>query len=126
MWTVRSQRHHKEEHDIAAFFRYTGAIPKDAKRLQGAPGFGARMRRKAPMYTGPLKGLEYMRFLFFVLFMGISALANAAAGSIAQYTLWRANHLPHRILGAIGLVLIVIAFALQAVPPAIDILNQIK
>ncbi len=80
-----------------------------------------------PKYTGPIKGLEYMRFLFFILFIvGLSALANAAAGSIAQYALWRANHLPHRTLGAFGLVLIVIAFALQAVQPGIDILNQIK
>ncbi len=80
-----------------------------------------------PKYTGPLKGLEYTRFLFFILFIvGLSALANAAAGSIAQYALWRANQLPHRTLGAFGLVLIVIAFALQAVQPAIDILNQIK
>ncbi len=80
-----------------------------------------------PKYTELLKGLEYMRFLFFVLFIvGIAALANAVAGSIAQYALWRANRLPHRLLGAFGLVLIVIAFALQAVQPAIDILNQIK
>jgi hypothetical protein len=80
-----------------------------------------------PKYTGLLKGLEYMRFLFYVLFIvGISALANAVAGSIARYALWRANRLPHRSLGAFGLVLIVIAFALQAVQPAIDILNQMK
>jgi hypothetical protein len=80
-----------------------------------------------PKYTGPLKGLEYVRFQFFVLFIEVlCALANAAAGSIARYTLWRANHLPHRTLGAFGLVLIVVAFALQAVQPGIDILNQIK
>jgi hypothetical protein len=80
-----------------------------------------------PKYTGPLKGLEYTRFQFFVLFIEVlCALANAAAGGIARYTLWRANHLPHRILGAIGLVLLVIAFALQAVQPGIDLLNQIK
>ncbi len=78
-------------------------------------------------YTGPLKGLEYMRYQFFLLLVeGLGALANAAAGSIARYTLWRANHLPHRSLGAFGLVLIVVAFALQAVQPGIDILNQIK
>ena len=57
---------------------------------------------------------------------GFFALANAAAGSIAQYRLWRANKLPHRTLGAIGLVLIVVAFGLQSVPPVIDILNNIK
>jgi hypothetical protein len=80
-----------------------------------------------PKYTGLLKGLEYMRFQFFVLLVeGIAALVNAAAGSIARYTLWKANRLPHRSLGAFGLVLIVIAFALQAVQPGIDILNQIK
>jgi hypothetical protein len=80
-----------------------------------------------PKYTGLLKGVEYMRFLFLILFVeGFAALANAVAGSIAQYTLWRANHLPHRILGAFGLVLIVVAFALQAVPLGIEILNQVK
>jgi hypothetical protein len=80
-----------------------------------------------PKYTGLLKGLEYMRFQFFALLVeGLAALVNAAAGSIAQYTLWRVNHLPHRSLGAFGLVLIVVAFALQAVQPGIDILNQIK
>ena len=80
-----------------------------------------------PKYTGLLKGLEYMRFQFFVLLVeGIAALVNAVAGSIARYTLWRANQLPHRHLGAFGLVLIVVAFALQAVQPGIDILNQIK
>lgn len=80
-----------------------------------------------PRYTGLLKGLEYMRFQFFVLLVeGLAALVNAVAGSIAQYALWRVNHLPHRSLGAFGLVLIVIAFALQAVQPGIDLLNQIK
>jgi len=80
-----------------------------------------------PKYTGLLKGLEFMRFQFFILLIvGLAALASAAAGSIARYTLWRANRLPHRSLGAFGLVLIVIAFALQTVQPGIDILNQIK
>jgi hypothetical protein len=74
--------------------------------------------------TGPLKGLEAMLGLWRGLFViGLYALANAAAGSIVQYTLWRANQLPHRTLGAIGLVLIIVAFAFQGVQPVIEILN---
>jgi hypothetical protein len=52
------------------------------------------------------------------------ALATAAAGSIAQYTLWRANSLPHRLLGAFGLLLLLLALVLQGGQPAIDILNS--
>jgi hypothetical protein len=75
--------------------------------------------------TGPIKGLEVMLGLCRSLFvMGFYALANATAGSIVQYTLWRANQLPHRTLGAIGLVLIVVAFGFQGVQPAIEILNN--
>jgi hypothetical protein len=78
-------------------------------------------------YIGAIKGFEMMYSLCVVLFaVGLYALANAVAGSIAQYTLWRANQLPHRALGAIGLVLIIVAFALQAVQPVIEILNDIK
>jgi len=74
--------------------------------------------------TGPLKGFEVMLELCRALFvMGFYALANATAGSIVQYTLWRANQLPHRTLGAIGLVLIIVAFGFQGVQPAIEILN---
>jgi hypothetical protein len=78
-----------------------------------------------PYFTGPIKGYEEMIHICVILFVaGLYALANAVAGSIAQYTLWRANKLPHRTLGAIGLVLIVVAFALQGVEPVIDILNN--
>jgi hypothetical protein len=77
--------------------------------------------------SGPVAGFEAMLTLSVVLLSaGAFALANAAAGSIAQYTLWRANSLPHRTLGAFGLVLILVAFGLQAVQPMIDILNQVK
>ncbi len=80
-----------------------------------------------PNFTGPVKGFWVMLNLCISLIVvGLYALANAAAGSIAQYTLWRANTLPHRTLGAIGLVLITVAFGLQGVQPVIDILNDIK
>ena len=52
--------------------------------------------------------------------------ANPASDSLAQYTLWRANTLPHRTLGAIGLVLIIVAFGLQGVQPVIDLFNNVK
>jgi hypothetical protein len=74
-------------------------------------------------YTGLGQGFWVMTNLFVV---GIYALANAAAGSTAQYTLWRANQLPHRTLEVIGVVLLVVAFALQGVQSMIDILNDIK
>jgi len=75
--------------------------------------------------TGPIKGFEVMLGLCRSLFvMGFYALANAASGSVVQYTLWRANQLPHRTLGAIGLVLIIVAFGFQGVQPAIEILNN--
>ncbi len=78
-------------------------------------------------YTGARKGFEAMIHLCISLFVvGLYALANAAAGSIAQYTLWKANQLPHRTLGVIGVVLLVVAFGLQGVQPVIDILNDIK
>ena len=78
--------------------------------------------------TGLLSGLQVgiMIGTHFFVHAGLFALANAAAGSIAQYTLWRANHLPHRTLGAFGLVLIIVAFALQGVQPGIEILNTIQ
>jgi hypothetical protein len=80
-----------------------------------------------PNYTGARKGFEAMIQLCITLVVVVSyALANAAAGSIAQYTLWRANQLPHRTLGVIGVVLLVVAFAFQGVQPVIDILNDLK
>jgi hypothetical protein len=80
-----------------------------------------------PNFTGPIQGFALMIHVCEGLFYaGLYALANAVAGSIAQYTLWRANTLPHRTLGAIGLVLIIVAFGLQGVQPMIEILNDIK
>jgi hypothetical protein len=78
-------------------------------------------------YSGPGAGFEAMLTLsLFILVAGAIALATATAGSIAQYTLWRANRLPYRVLGAFGLVLIMIAFGLQSVQPVIDIINGVK
>jgi hypothetical protein len=75
--------------------------------------------------TGPIKGLEVLLVLCQgIIVTGFYALANAAAGSIAQYTLWRANQLPHRTLGAIGLVLIIVSFGFQGMQPVIEILNN--
>jgi hypothetical protein len=78
-----------------------------------------------PNATGARKGFEVMiQLSVALLVVGSYALANAAAGSMAQYTLWKANTLPHRTLGAIGLVLIIIAFGLQSVQPVIEILKS--
>ena len=77
--------------------------------------------------SGPVQGFEaLLNFSVILLFAGALALATAVAGSIAQYTLWRANRLPHRILGAFGLFLIVVAFGLQGVQPMIDLFNNVK
>ena len=78
-------------------------------------------------FSGSGAGLKAMITLsIFILFAGALALANAVAGSIAQYTLWRANSLPHRILGTFGLVLLLLALVLQGVQPVIDITNGMK
>ncbi len=78
-------------------------------------------------FPGAIKAFDVITSLCIALTVaGLYAFANAVAGSIAQYTLWRANKLPPRTLGAIGLVLIVVAFALQGVQPVIEILNEIK
>ncbi len=77
--------------------------------------------------SGPVAGFEAMLVLSVdLLFVGTFALATATAGSIAQYTLWRANKMPHRVLGAFGLVLLLVAFILQGVEPVIDIVNSVK
>jgi hypothetical protein len=77
--------------------------------------------------TGPREGFEAMISLSVaILLWGALALSNTTAGSIAQYTLWRANSLPHRVLGAFGLVLLLVSFGLQGVQPLINILNGVK
>jgi hypothetical protein len=70
------------------------------------------------------EGLQDMKdMLIFVIEVGVLALASAAAGSISQYILWKANMLPLRRLGVIGLMLILLATSLQGVPPMIDLIN---
>ncbi|MDQ6661280.1 MAG: hypothetical protein M3Z24_09980 [Chloroflexota bacterium] len=72
----------------------------------------------------PLEVLAYMGImLLIVIVVGALALASAAAGSISRYMLWKANTLPVRRLGVIGLVLILLATSLQGVQPAIDLIN---
>ena len=74
--------------------------------------------------SGPVAGLLDMLTLWIILLVvGALALATAAAGSIAQYILWRANRLPHRTLGVFGLVLILLATSLQGVPAVIDLMG---
>ena len=69
-------------------------------------------------------GLQAMGSMFIlVILVGAFALASAAAGSISQYMLWKANTLPLRLLGAIGLVLILLGFGLQAVPSVMDLIS---
>jgi hypothetical protein len=75
--------------------------------------------------SGPVAGFqllwEIVQYLVFIV--GGFALANAAAGSISRYMLWKANGLPLRALGAIGLMLILLSISLQAVAPVIDLIN---
>ena len=76
-------------------------------------------------YSGPGVAFEAMLTLsLLILVAGILGLATATAGSIAQYTLWRANKLPYRVLGGFGLVLIMVAFVLQGVQPVLDLFNK--
>ena len=72
------------------------------------------------------EGLQTIGSMFIlVIFVGAFSLASAAAGSISQYMLWKANTLPLRLLGAIGLMLILLGFALQAVPSVMDLISII-
>ena len=75
--------------------------------------------------SGPVAGLqllwEVVQNLVFIV--GGFALGNAAAGSISRYMLWKADRLPMRTLGVVGLVLILLATSLQAVPAVIDLLS---
>ena len=74
--------------------------------------------------TGRLESWWYIvLILLIVTEVGILALASAAAGSISRYMLWKANTIPLRRLGAIGLVLILLATSLQGVQPAMDLIN---
>ncbi len=74
--------------------------------------------------SGLLDGLLVMLdILFIVMGAGALALTSAVAGSISQYILWRANMLSLRRLGVIGLVLILLATSLQAVPAVIDLIS---
>ena len=74
---------------------------------------------------GLIVGLQAMGSMFIlVILVGAFALASAAAGSISQYMLWKANTLPLRLLGAIGLVLILLGFGLQAVPSVMDLISM--
>ena len=71
------------------------------------------------------EGLQAIGSMFIlVIFVGAFSLASAAAGSISQYMLWKANTLPLRLLGAIGLVLILLGFGLQAVPSVMDLISM--
>ena len=74
--------------------------------------------------AGPLDCLRLIvTILIIVIFVGVLSLASAVAGSISRYILWKADTLPLRFLGAVGLVLILLGFCLQAVPPVIDLIN---
>jgi hypothetical protein len=75
--------------------------------------------------SGLLEGLQdMMSTLILVIVVGVLALASATAGSISQYILWKANTLPLRRLGVIGLVLILLATSLQAIPAVIDLISN--
>ena len=74
--------------------------------------------------TGPLDVLLLLvTLLIIVIVVGVLSLASAVAGSISRYILWKADMLPLRFLGAVGLVLILLGFCLQAVPPVIELIN---
>src|SRR5947207_2353843 len=74
--------------------------------------------------SGPLDYLVLIvTILIIVILVGVLSLASAVAGSISRYLLWKADMLPLRFLGAVGLVLILLGFCLQAVPPVIELIN---
>jgi hypothetical protein len=88
--------------------------------------FMAQLATRAAKLLGPglLEGLlDMAQILMPVLIAGAFALANAAAGSISQYILWKANLLPLRRLGAFGLVLLLLGTSLQAVPALLDLVS---
>jgi hypothetical protein len=75
--------------------------------------------------SGLVEGLlDMLQMLILVIVIGALALASATAGSISQYILWKANTLPLRRLGVIGLVLILLATSLQAIPAVIDLISN--
>jgi hypothetical protein len=78
--------------------------------------------------SGPGAGFqllwEVVQYLVFIV--GGFALGNAAAGSISRYMLWKADRLPIRRLGVVGLVLLLIGTGLQALPPLIDLINHLQ
>ena len=78
--------------------------------------------------SGPVAGFqllwEIVQTLVFIV--GGFASANAAAGSISRYMLWKADALPIRTLGVVGLVILLIGTGLQALPPLIDLINLIQ
>ena len=77
--------------------------------------------------TGLLDGLLVMTLILLqVIFVGALSLASAAAGSISRYILWRADLLPLRVLGVVGLVLILLATSLQAVPAIINLISILE
>ena len=83
--------------------------------------FHAPAQLDVPELIVGLQGMAVI--LLIVIAVGVLALASAAAGSISQYILWKANMLPLRRLGVLGLALILVATSLQAVPAVIDLIS---
>ena len=73
--------------------------------------FHAPAQLDVPELIVGLQGMAVI--LLIVIAVGVLALASAAAGSISQYILWKANMLPLRRLGVLGLALILVATSLQ-------------
>ena len=83
--------------------------------------FHAPAQLDVPELIVGLQGMAVI--LLIVIAVGVLALASAAAGSISQYILSKANMLPLRRLGVLGLALILVATSLQAVPAVIDLIS---